>query len=109
MPNLDELPALLIQKEPVLFITTVGPPLPSRAGRFLEEVFAGRHIVNRAVNEHVVKPKLPFIIADRFLRLQTIGDVNVWITIVIQIESRASPGPTRASDGGAQSGLFETT
>src|SRR5262249_36932014 len=107
MANFDERLSLLIEEQPVFFITAIRPALAPSPAEFLHQVTAGCPIVDRVINKDIVQPKLRFVITNRLLGLETIGDVDVLKPVSVEIERAAAPGPAGAGYGIVESRLFE--
>src|SRR5215472_10209967 len=100
---------MLIEEKPVFFITAVGPPLASSASKFLREVTVCSYILDGIINKDIVKPELGLIIANRLLALETVCNIDIRKTVVVEIERTATPGPAGVGDGTVHGRLFEAT
>ena len=86
--------AALVEKKAVLFVTAVGDFATARAGELGAEIELGGGIGFRMFYESVMEPELGFVITDRLVAFEAIGNVNVGETVVVEIRRGATPGPT---------------
>src|SRR5438094_6146757 len=97
----------LVEVQPVLFITAVGPAAAPRASEFGHEISARRQVVLGVAHVDIVQPELGLVIPRGLVCLVAVGDVNVGKPIVVEIKCAASPRPTSAGDGILEPGLFK--
>src|SRR5258708_27985075 len=105
--NLNERFAALVEVKPVLLVAAIGPAVASSAAEFIHQVTGSRHIINALLHEDIVQPKLGLVIPHRLLALEAVGNIDVWKSVIVEVEHAATPGPAGAGERIAQVRLFE--
>src|ERR1043166_4901711 len=99
---------MLIEEKPVFFIAAVGPARAPGTIEFLREVIACDRVIDGFINKDIVKPELGFIIANRLPALESVCNIDIRVTIIVDVECAATPGPAGAGDGSVERGLFKS-
>lgn len=94
----DEVCAAQIEEKTISFVTAVGVICRAGAGELLAEVGFGEGIFPGIADVNVVQPKFGFVIVSGGAGSVTVGDVEIWIAIEIEIGGGAAPGPARPGD-----------
>jgi hypothetical protein len=94
MADLNERFALLIQVKAIPFVASIGISTPSRRGKFSAEVGSRDRVILRISDVDIVQPELRLVIASGLLRLVSICNINIRISIVVEVKRAAAPGPT---------------
>src|SRR5436190_22632305 len=100
--------AMLVEKEPVVFVATIRPALSAGPGHLRPEIGVRGNVFLRGTDVDIVQPELRFIVADGLFRFMPVRNVHIGKTVVVEIKRAATPRPAAPRDAVAQCGLAET-